>query len=175
MRWSGGVNRACRVAGVIAFALLITACARSQPKEYGIGSTGGVAQPGSPQEFAVNVGDLVHFQEDSSALSGEAQNILRDQARWLNQYSQYAITIQGHADERGTHEFNLRLSEERLSTVSEFLRRGGYRGALELIPKGDTEPFSGVNRSVFSRDQLYDLDRRVELRLWPAPHRDTRD
>ena len=73
MRWSGGVNRACRVAGVIAFALLISACARSQPKEYGIGSTGGVASPGSPQEFAANVGDLVHFQDDSTALTGEAQ------------------------------------------------------------------------------------------------------
>ncbi len=81
MRWSGGVNRACTVAGVIALALLMAACARSQPKEYGIGNTGGVAAPGSPQEFAVNVGDLVHFQEDSSTLTGEAQGILRNQAQ----------------------------------------------------------------------------------------------
>ena len=86
-----------------------------------------------------------------------------------------SLSLTGHADERGTHEFNLSLSEERLSTVSKFLRQGGYSGALEMIPRGDTEPFSGVNRSLFSRDQLYDLDRRVELRLWPAPHRDTRD
>jgi peptidoglycan-associated lipoprotein len=143
MRSSGGVNRACRVAGVIALALLIAACARSQPKEYGIGSTGGVAQPGSPQEFAVNVGDLVHFQEDSSALSGEAQNILRNQARWLNQYSQYTITIQGHADERGTREYNLALGARRAMAVRTFLAQVGVNAArIRTVSYGKERPIA---------------------------------
>ena len=141
MRWSGGVNRACRVAGVIAFALLITACARSQPKEYGIGSTGGVASPGSPQEFAANVGDLVHFQEDSSALTGEATNILRNQARWLNQYSQYTITIQGHADERGTREYNLALGARRAMAVRTFLAQIGVNASrIRTVSYGKERP-----------------------------------
>jgi len=141
MRWSGGVNRACRVAGVIAFALLISACARSQPKEYGIGSTGGVASPGSPQEFAVNVGDVVHFQVDSTALTGEAQGILRSQARWLNQYSQYTITIQGHADERGTREYNLALGARRAMAVRAFLASQGVRAArIRTISYGKERP-----------------------------------
>ena len=141
MRWSGGVNRACRVAGVIAFALLISACARSQPKEYGIGSTGGVASPGSPQEFAVNVGDVVHFQVDSTALTGEAQGILRSQARWLNQYSQYTITIQGHADERGTREYNLALGARRAMAVRAFLANQGVRAArIRTISYGKERP-----------------------------------
>jgi len=131
------------VAGVIAFALLITACARSQPKEYGIGSTGGVAQPGSPQEFAVNVGDLVHFQEDSSALSGEAQNILRDQARWLNQYSRYTITIQGHADERGTREYNLALGARRAMAVRTFLAQVGVNASrMRTVSYGKERPIA---------------------------------
>src|SRR4051794_23822336 len=114
MRWSGGIDRACKFAGVFVVAVLLAACARhGQPREYGIGSTGSVATPGSPQEFAVNVGDLVHFQEDSSALTGEAQATLRNQVRWLNQYSQYAVTIEGHADERGTREYNLALGARR--------------------------------------------------------------
>jgi peptidoglycan-associated lipoprotein len=143
MRSSGGVNRACRVAGVIALALLMAACARSQPKEYGIGSTGGVAQPGSPQEFAVNVGDLVHFQEDSSALSGEAQNILRNQARWLNQYSQYTITIQGHADERGTREYNLALGARRAMAVRTFLAQVGVNAArIRTVSYGKERPIA---------------------------------
>jgi peptidoglycan-associated lipoprotein len=143
MRWSGGVNRACRVAGVIAVALLIAACARSQPKEYGIGSTGGVAQPGSPQEFAVNVGDLVHFQEDSSALSGEAQNILRNQARWLNQYSQYTIIIQGHADERGTREYNLALGARRAMAVRTYLAQVGVNAArIRTVSYGKERPIA---------------------------------
>jgi peptidoglycan-associated lipoprotein len=143
MRWSGGVNRACTIAGVIAVALLIAACGRSQPKEYGLGNTGGVAAPGSPQEFAVNVGDLVHFQEDSSTLSGEAQNILRDQARWLNQYSQYTITIQGHADERGTREYNLALGARRAMAVRSFLAQVGVNGArIRTVSYGKERPIA---------------------------------
>jgi len=141
MRWSGGVNRACTIAGVIAVVLLIAACSQSQPKEYGLGNTGGVAQPGSPQEFAVNVGDLVHFQEDSSTLTGEAQGILRNQARWLNQYSQYTITIQGHADERGTREYNLALGARRAMAVRTFLAQIGVSAArIRTVSYGKERP-----------------------------------
>jgi peptidoglycan-associated lipoprotein len=144
MRWSGGVNHACKVAGILAFALLVAACGRhSQPKEYGLGSTGGVAAPGSPQEFAANVGDLVHFQEDSSALSGEAQSILRNQARWLNQYSQYTITIQGHADERGTREYNLALGARRAMAVRNFLAQVGVNAArIRTVSYGKERPIA---------------------------------
>jgi peptidoglycan-associated lipoprotein len=144
MRWSGGVNRVCKVAGILAFALLVAACGRhSQPKEYGLGSTGGVASPGSPQEFAANVGDLVHFQEDSSALSGEAQSILRNQARWLNQYSQYTITIQGHADERGTREYNLALGARRAMAVRNFLAQVGVNAArIRTVSYGKERPIA---------------------------------
>lgn len=76
-----------------------------------------------------------------------------------------SLRLTGHADERGTSDFNLKLSADRLTTVANFLRAGGYAGKLELIPKGDTEPFVDVNRSLFTREQLYDLDRRVELHL----------
>ena len=90
MRCDGGVNHACRLAGLVVIAVLLAACGRhGVPKEYGLGSTGSLATPGSPQEFAVNVGDLVHFQEDSSALTGEARSILLNQVRWLNHYTQY--------------------------------------------------------------------------------------
>jgi peptidoglycan-associated lipoprotein len=146
MRWSGGVNRACTIAGVIAVALLIAACGRSQPKEYGLGNTGGVAAPGSPQEFAVNVGDLVHFEEDSSALSGEAQNILRNQARWLNQYSQYTITIQGHADERGTREYNIALGARRAQNVRNYLAsRGIQPNRMRTVSYGKERPVAVCN------------------------------
>ena len=143
MRWSGGVNRACTIAGVIAVVLLIAACSRSQPKEYGLGNTGGVAKPGSPQEFAVNVGDLVHFQEDSSTLTGEAQGILRNQARWLSQYSQYTITIQGHADERGTREYNLALGARRAMAVRTFLAQVGVNASrIRTVSYGKERPIA---------------------------------
>jgi len=73
------------------------------------------------------------------------------------------ITLTGHADERGTNELNMNLSRERLETVARFLREGGYTGQLELIPKGKTEPYLGVVRGDFSQEDLWQLDRRVEL------------
>jgi outer membrane protein OmpA-like peptidoglycan-associated protein len=76
-----------------------------------------------------------------------------------------SISMTGHADERGTPEFNLKLSADRLGTVSEFLRAGGYAGRVEIFPKGDTAPFQGVDRTLMPRDQLYELDRRVELQI----------
>jgi len=141
MRWSHGIDRACKFAGVVAFALILAACAKhGQPREYGLGST---ASPGSPQEFAINVGDLVHFQEDSAALSGEAQGILRNQARWLNQYSQYTITVQGHADERGTREYNLALGARRATAVRTFLAQVGVNAArIRTISYGKERPIA---------------------------------
>jgi outer membrane protein OmpA-like peptidoglycan-associated protein len=73
------------------------------------------------------------------------------------------ITLTGHADERGTDALNLALSAQRLQTVSRFLREGGYDGRLELVPKGKSEPYSGVVRGDFSQEDLYQLDRRVEM------------
>lgn len=139
----GGVSHACLLAGAVIVALTLAACSRqqSQPREYGLGSVGSVAQPGSPQEFAVNVGDVVHFQEDSSALSGEAQSILMGQARWLNRYTQYGVTIEGHADERGTREYNLALGARRAMAVKGYLAQQGVNAArIKTISYGKERP-----------------------------------
>jgi hypothetical protein len=50
-----------------------------------------------------------------------------------------------------------------LDTIERFLRDGGYKGQLDLIPKGEIEPFSAVDRTKYARDDLWQLDRRVEL------------
>jgi peptidoglycan-associated lipoprotein len=144
MRWSGGVGHVCKFAVVVAIALLMAACARhGEPKEYGIGSTGSVASPGSLQEFAVNVGDLVHFEEDSSALTGEARGILGHQASWLNRYPQYRVTIEGHADERGTREYNIALGARRATAVRTFLASQGVNAArLKTISYGKERPIA---------------------------------
>ncbi len=76
MRWSSGVGRACKFAGIVALAIVLAACSRqAQPKQYGLGGEG-PATPGTERDFAVNVGDVVHFQVDSASLTGEAQGIL---------------------------------------------------------------------------------------------------
>ncbi|MGC2461607.1 MAG: peptidoglycan-associated lipoprotein Pal [Steroidobacteraceae bacterium] len=143
MRLSRGINRACKLAGVLIVGLVLAACARhAQPREYGIGGAG-PATPGSPQDFVVNVGDLVHFEVDNSALTGEAQGILRNQTRWLNQYPQYTVTIEGHADERGTREYNLALGARRAMVVKTFLAGQGVSAArVRTISYGKERPIA---------------------------------
>ena len=144
MRSSGGISRACKVAGAVAIAFLLAACAKhGTPQEYGLGTTGSVATPGSPQEFAVNVGDLVHFQEDSSALTGESKSILINQVRWLNRYTQYNVTIEGHADERGTREYNLALGARRAMAVKGYLASNGVAAdRIRTISSGKERPIA---------------------------------
>jgi peptidoglycan-associated lipoprotein len=83
------------------------------------------ATPGSRRDFAQNVGDLVYFTTDSSDLTPEAQQTLRGQAVWLNQYPKYTITVEGHADERGTREYNIALGARRATSVKNFLAANG--------------------------------------------------
>ena len=141
MRFSGGVGRACAFAGAVLAAFALAACSKpQQPREYGVGQLG-AATPGSPRDFAVNVGDVVHFQVDSSALSPEAQGILSRQAVWLNQYPQYTITIEGHADERGTREYNIALGARRAMAVKTYLAGKGVSAArMRTISYGKERP-----------------------------------
>jgi peptidoglycan-associated lipoprotein len=73
-------------------------------------------------------------------LTGEAQGILRNQARWLNQYPQYTITIQGHADERGTREYNLALGARRATSVRSFLASQGVASRMRTVSYGKERP-----------------------------------
>jgi peptidoglycan-associated lipoprotein len=141
MAFSGGTGRACALAGAVLAAAALAACTKPmQPKEYGVGQLGSAA-PGTPRDFAVNVGDIVHFQVDSSALTPEAQGILGRQAGWLNQYPQYTITVEGHADERGTREYNIALGARRAMAVKTYLAGRGVSAArMRTISYGKERP-----------------------------------
>ena len=69
--------------------------------------------PGSIGDFRQNVGDRVYFDTEMSSIREDARNTLAKQAEWLKRYPNYAITIEGHCDERGTREYNLALGERR--------------------------------------------------------------
>ncbi|MCB9994524.1 MAG: peptidoglycan-associated lipoprotein Pal [Hyphomicrobiaceae bacterium] len=94
----------------------LAACART-PGD----GTGGAATPGSQQEFLVTVGDRVFFDTDSSVLSPQAIDTLNKQAAWLTRYTQYRVMIEGHADERGTREYNIALGARRAAAVVNYL------------------------------------------------------
>ena len=85
---------------IVALVVGVAACARTT-------GTDGDATPGSQQEFLVTVGDRVFFETNSSVLTDVAQETLTKQAEWLLRYPRYTIVIEGHADERGTREYNI--------------------------------------------------------------------
>ncbi len=78
-------------------------------------------EPGSQEDLIVNVGDRVFFNYDSSELDADALELLQDQVAWLKQYSDVAVIIEGHCDERGTREYNLALGEKRAQSVKNYL------------------------------------------------------
>jgi peptidoglycan-associated lipoprotein len=102
--------------------------------------------PGSQQDFIVNVGDRVFFESDSSELTPQGRDTLDKQAQWLNQYSRYAFTIEGHADERGTREYNIALGARRAQTVQAYLAsRGVTVQRMHTISYGKERPVAVCN------------------------------
>ena len=131
------------IAMTLALALAGCANKKNMPNsagELGLGGAGS-ATPGSQQDFTVNVGDRIFFDTDSSVIRADAQGILTRQAQWLNQYRQYAIVIEGHADERGTREYNLALGARRAAATRDFLIARGVAGSrLRTISYGKERP-----------------------------------
>jgi peptidoglycan-associated lipoprotein len=108
-----------RTVALIGLVLVLAACGRNGTGVGNLGPGGG--PPGSQQEFLVTVGDRVFFETDSSALTATAQATLDKQAAWLNKYANYRILLEGHADERGTREYNIALGARRASVVVNYL------------------------------------------------------
>jgi len=97
----------------------------------------------SAQYLVQNVGDRVFFQTDQSNLDGSARATLRNQAQWLAQNGSINLIIEGHADERGTREYNLALGARRANAVRDFLISEGVDGnRLQTISYGKERPVS---------------------------------
>jgi len=132
-----------RFAGIaLAFiaALVVSGCAGNQTEPTSTAS-GGPAAPGSTQDFVVNVGDRVWFETDSTELTPTARATLDKQAQWLTQYSRYSFTLEGHADERGTREYNIALGARRAQAVRDYLAaRGVQAGRMKTVSFGKERP-----------------------------------
>lgn len=113
------------------------------------------AEPGTERDFVENVGDRVFFGYDSYELSPEARATLEAQASWLQQYSNLSITVEGHADERGTREYNLALGERRANATKNYLVALGVSPSrVNTISYGKERPAeSGSDESAWSRNR----------------------
>lgn len=102
--------------------------------------------PGSLQEFQQGVGNKVLFETDSSNLTPTAQATLDRQAMWLNQYSQHKVLIQGHADERGTRQYNIALGGRRATAVRAYLiSKGVSANRIRTTSYGKERPVAVCN------------------------------
>jgi peptidoglycan-associated lipoprotein len=134
--------RGAKFATVVMAALAIAGCAKQSEQA----NMAGAAVPGSQQDFVVNVGDRVFFETDSSELTEQARATLDKQSQWLNLYNRYAFTLEGHADERGTREYNIALGARRAETVRQYLVSRGVSGQrMHTISYGKERPVALCN------------------------------
>ena len=122
----------------------------------GTGTVGGAAIPGSRADFLQNVtADRVFFATDSHTLDAEARAVLDTQAAWLTRNSGVRVTIEGHADERGTREYNLALGDRRANAAKNYLAsRGIDAGRMSVISWGKERPEAeGSDESAWARNR----------------------
>ena len=97
--------------------------------------------PGSSQDLIVNVGDRVFFGFDKSSVSPASRTVLEKQAAWLKKFGNVRVNLEGHADERGTREYNLALGERRANAAKDFLVALGISpGRIRVISFGKERP-----------------------------------
>ena len=160
---------------MFAAAALVAACSTAPEQSAGSGGTGGAAGastggaaagqastppatqlvPGSQQDLVANVGDRVFFDYDQFTLKPEVRRTLDRQAEWMGRYPNVRLSIEGHADERGTREYNLALAERRAKSVKDYLVSKGVNASrLTSISYGKERPVAlGSNELAWSQNR----------------------
>ena len=111
--------------------------------------------PGTQAHLVATVGDRVFFGYDKSELTATARDILRRQAEWLRNNPAVAVVLEGHADERGTREYNIALGDRRSNTTRNYLIALGVSGdRIRTISYGKERPVAfGSNETAWSKNR----------------------
>ncbi len=144
-----------RVLLVIFVGVTLTACATQVKKESGMMQGDVYTGTDTVEYLATGVKDRVFFATNKSTLTTASRDTLRKQAAWMRKKSDLSFTIEGHADERGTREYNLALGERRANTVKDYLMTYGISGSrLSVISYGKERPVnSGSNPLAWSQNR----------------------
>ena len=144
---------------VVFASLLLTACATQ--KKVAKGSASGLIQSdvytgADTVEFlATGVKDRVFFATNKSILTTASRDTLRKQAAWMRKNKDITVTVEGHADERGTREYNLALGDRRANAVKDYLLTYGISGGrISVISYGKERPVnSGSSPLAWSQNR----------------------
>jgi peptidoglycan-associated lipoprotein len=131
--------------------------------DYGNGQTdpnagAGQVMPGSQEDFLANVGqygDRIFFDTDRFNVDTEDQATLQRQAQWLGRYPNTRVTVEGHADERGTRDYNLALGERRANSAKNYLASLGVSAdRVQTVSYGKERPFAmGSDEQAWSQNR----------------------
>lgn len=122
----------------------------------GVNSVESNFEPNSPEYFQALIGNTIYFDVDQSSISDQSIEVLRKQAEWLNRNPEFSVTIEGHADERGTREYNLALGARRADSVmTQLVSLGVLNTRLNTVTYGKERP-----QSVCSQESCWSKNRR---------------
>jgi peptidoglycan-associated lipoprotein len=162
--WIAG---SAKPAAVAACVFLAAACAETklEPPAVQVIPPVSSVPPGSTQDFFLNVGDRVFFNENTAELSPTALATLDKQCEWLVKYRDYRVTIEGHSDEKGSKQKNVALSKQRAEAVR------GYLAAKGIEPARVRTVFFGREKRVATCNNMscWSQNRRVVTVLDTGP------
>ncbi len=139
--------------GALAALSLLAGCGDSSTSAE-TGGTGAV-RPGTQEDLVANIGDRVLFDTDRSSIRGDQRPILERQAGWMQTHSSVRVQVEGHADERGTREYNLALGQRRANAARDVLIAGGVAsGRITTISYGKDRPVGlGSDESAWAQNR----------------------
>ena len=141
---------------LVAFAsLVLAACAVQKKAEPGLLQGDVYTGTDTVEYLAAGVKDRVFFATNKSTLTTASRDTLRKQAAWMRKKADLTFSIEGHADERGTREYNLALGERRANAAKDYLMTYGISGSrLSVISYGKERPVnSGSNPLSWSQNR----------------------
>lgn len=143
-----------RMFGAVAALALLAACSNTDQNAAATGA-GGTIRPGSQEDLVANVGDRVFFDTDRSTIRADQRPVLQRQAEWMGRYSDVRVQVEGHADERGTREYNLALGQRRANAARDVLVASGVNGArISTISYGKDRPAAlGSDESAWAQNR----------------------
>ena len=139
---------------IVLAGVVLTACA-TQKKQTGQMQSDVYTGTDTVQFLATGVKDRVFFATNKSTLTTASRDTLRKHAAWMRKKKDLSFTIEGHADERGTREYNLALGERRANAAKDYLMTYGISGSrLSVISYGKERPVnSGSNPLAWSQNR----------------------
>jgi len=140
---------------LVIFACLVLSACATQKKSTGQMQGDVYTGTDTVKYLASGVADRVFFATNESILTTASRDTLRKQAAWMRKNSDLTFVIEGHADERGTREYNLALGERRANAAKDYLMTYGIAGnRLSVISYGKERPVdSGSNPLAWSKNR----------------------